>query len=154
MAQPTNGNALQDINNAEFTDGFLTYYGKKREPYFFNFKNLETLMFSGTVVSALTARILNLETNEKEVTYFEVVTGASSGNQVNVPTTATIVLDKFGSSGDAVLSTVDGNNNPTWESPRDSTGAFVTASMAANGTYTFSSTPLDANVAVVYIFWK
>lgn len=93
-----------------------------------------------------------LKANEKVITYYEVVTGASSGNQVNVPTGGTILLDKFGSSEDAILSTVDGNNNPTFESPRDAGGNVVTTSMAVDGTYNFSSTPVDANVAILYVF--
>jgi len=82
--------------------------------------------------------------------YYEVVSGASSGNTVAKPTNATIELNRFGSSGDAILSTVDGNSIPTWESPRDAGGSIVTASIIADGTYTFSSTPTDSNVAIIY----
>jgi len=96
--------------------------------------------------------INTLNNHETLITYFEVVAGASSGNQVTVPTNGTIVLDKFGASKDAILSTVDGNGNPTWESPRDAGGNIITTSMALDGTYVFSGTPVDANVTIVYVF--
>ena len=89
---------------------------------------------------------------EKLVTYYEVVTGASSGNSVTVPTNGTIQLDKFGSSKDAILSTVDGSGNVTYESPRDAGGNVITASLDVAGTYVFSGTPVDTNVAVIYVF--
>ena len=87
-------------------------------------------------------------------TYYEVVPRTSSGNQVTTPTGAEIVLNKFASSGNAILSTVDGNNRPEWKSPKDSVGSVVTTDIAVNGTYTFSGTPevTYANVAVIYVF--
>ena len=83
---------------------------------------------------AIIARLLNLETNEKLVEYFEVVTGARSGNQVTVPTDCTISLDRFGSSKDAILSTVDGNGIPTWTSPKDAGDVVITTTMAEHAT--------------------
>jgi len=93
-----------------------------------------------------------LKANEKVITYYEVVSGASSGDAINVPTSGTILLDRFGSSEDAILSRVDGNNIPTYESPRDVTGNVVTASLALDGTYIFSSTPTDVSLALIYTF--
>lgn len=103
-------------------------------------------------IDELKVFIDTLNNYEKLVTYYEVVSGASSGNQVNVPTGGTITLDKFGSSEDAILSRVDINGNPTWESPRDSSKNIVTTSMDVNGEYNFSSTPSDATLAVIYTF--
>ncbi len=97
-------------------------------------------------------RLTNLEVNEKIVTYYEVVTGASSGNQVTVPTGGTITLDRFGDSGDAILTTVNGSSHPVWESPEDAGGVVITTTMAVDGTYVFSGIPVDAFVAVIYTF--
>lgn len=97
-------------------------------------------------------RLINLEGNEKIVTYYEVVTGASSGNQVTVPTGGTITLDRFGDSGDAILTTVNGSGHPIWESPEDAGSVVITTTMAVDGTYVFSGIPVDAFVAVIYTF--
>lgn len=119
------------------------------------FDNTSTGLTAGDV-QALGIELKNLidtiNDHEKLITYYEVVSGTSSGNQVNVPSGGTIVFDKFGSSKDAILSTVDGNGNPTWETPRNSSGGMVTTSMALDGTYIFSSSPVDTNVAIVYVF--
>lgn len=120
-----------------------------------NYDNASSGMTAATVQDAIdevNTATTNLENNEKLVTYYEVVSGASSGNSVNVPTGGTIVLNKFGESKDAILSTVDGNNNITYESPRDSGGAIVTTSLDANGLYVFSGTPVNASVAIIYTF--
>lgn len=93
-----------------------------------------------------------LNANEKVITYYEVVSAASSGNAVNVPASGTILLDRFGSSKDAILSRIDGNNIPTYESPSDASGNVVTASLALDGTYLFSTTPVDTDVAIIYVF--
>ena len=84
--------------------------------------------------------------------YYETVPGTSSGNQVNVPTGGTIELDRFGSSGDAVLSRVDLFGRPTYESPKDAGGNVLTTSLDSSGTYVFSVTPTNTNVAIIYCF--
>lgn len=93
-----------------------------------------------------------LNNYEKLVTYHEVVSGASSGNQVNVPTGGTITLDRFGESKDSILSSVDGSGNITYQSPKNTGGEIVTSSLDASGNYVFSSTPKEAQVAIVYMF--
>jgi len=100
---------------------------------------------------------INIEVNElqeREIQfqYYEVVSGTSSGNQINVPADARILLDKFGDSGDAILSRVNGNGNPTFESPRDSSGNITTTGLDVQGNYTFSSIPQDPQVAIIYTF--
>ena len=120
-----------------------------------NYDNTSSGLAADNVQDALdevSTATTNLGNNEKLVTYYEVVAGASSGNQVNVPTTGAIQLDRFGSSKDAILSRVDGNNNVTYESPRDSGNAIITTSLDASGNYVFSGTPVDATVAIIYIF--
>lgn len=99
------------------------------------------------------SRILNLENSEKIITYYEVVAGTSSGDKIDVPEGATILLGKYGDSEDAILSTVNsGDKYPKWRSPKDSSNQAVTTSLATDGTYTFSSTPVDADVAIVFTF--
>ena len=117
-----------------------------------NYDNTSSALTSANVQDAIDEITTNITNNELLITYYEVVSGASSGNQVTVPTSGVIQLDKFGASKDAILSKIDGNNNVVWESPKDSLGNVVTTSMDVNGNYTFSSTPVDANVAIIYAF--
>jgi len=93
-----------------------------------------------------------LGNHETLITYYEVVGGASSPNTVNVPAEGTIVLDKFGSSKDAILSEVDGNNNPTWVTPKTTSGTPVTTSLDIAGNYVFSGLPTATNVSIIYVF--
>ena len=102
------------------------------------------------LIYAINIEVNNLNERIIQYKYYEVVPGASSGNSITKPTGSTIELNKFGSSGDAVLSTVDGNNIPTWESPRTSEGTIITTALDTNGTYTFSGVPTESSVAIIY----
>jgi hypothetical protein len=93
-----------------------------------------------------------LGNHEKIITYYEVVGGASSPNTITVPSSGTIILDKFGASKDAILTEIDGSNNPTWETPKTAGGTIVTTSLDVAGNYVFSGTPASANVAIIYVF--
>ena len=103
-----------------------------------------------TEVDILNTDVNDLQNRKIKVEYYEVVPGTSSGNQITIPTGALINLGTFGSSKDAVLTTVDGANVPTWESPRTLGGIVITTSLDVAGNYVFSGTPIDTNLAIVY----
>jgi len=104
-----------------------------------------------TAVDELDTLLDKLKANETIITYFEVISGASGGT-VSKPTGATIQLDKFYNSGDAILSRIDGSNNLTGEVPRNAGGDLITATMDTAGVYTLSGTAVDANIAIIYVF--
>jgi hypothetical protein len=99
--------------------------------------------------ASLANRVTLLENNEYKITYFEIVSGA--GGTVTLPLGATINQDEFGNNANAVLSTLDVQNKPTFISPKTALGNVVTASLnpttgvwAATGAYT------DPQVAILY----
>ena len=95
------------------------------------------------------ARITNLENNEYKITYYEIVSGTSGS--LTVPSQATINPDEFGLSGDAILSKIDINNKPTYQSPTTSGGVVVTASLnTSTGAWVASGVYTDTSVALIY----
>ena len=99
-------------------------------------------------VSALTADVSLLKNNEYKITYYEIVSGTSGS--ITIPTGATINENEFGQSGNSVLSEVDGNNKPTYQSPKDVFGNPVTANLLTDGSWVLSGTPTSANVAIIF----
>jgi hypothetical protein len=102
---------------------------------------------------SMPGRVYNLETNEYKVTYYQVVTGTSG--TLTVPSGGTINSNEFGLSGNAILSKVDVNGKPTFESPVTSGGSQVTASLnvltgawVASGVYTSSSVALIYSIKI------
>jgi hypothetical protein len=102
---------------------------------------------------SMPGRVSNLETNEYKVTYYQVVTGTSG--TLTVPSGGTINPNEFGLSGNAILSKVDVNGKPTFESPTTSGGSQVTASLnvltgawVASGVYTSSSVALIYSIKI------
>lgn len=111
-----------------------------------NFKRI----FSQDGFSASTdTRITNLENNVYKITYYEIVSGASG--TITVPSQATINSNEFGLSGNALLSKIDINNKPTYQSPTTLGGDAVTASLnTATGAWAVSGAYTDLNVALIY----
>ena len=98
---------------------------------------------------SLPPRVTTLENNEYKVTYYEVIQG-TSGTLV-VPSQGTINSDEFGLSGNAILSKIDANGKPTYESPTTSLGVAVTTSLdVSTGAWVVSGVYTDPNVAVIY----
>ena len=97
----------------------------------------------------VSTRVTNLENNEYKITYYEVVSGTSGS--LTVPSQATINPDEFGLSGDAILSKIDINNKPTYQSPTTSGGVVVTASLnTSTGAWVASGVYTDTSVALIY----
>lgn len=103
----------------------------------------------GTEITTINGEIAQLQNNEYKITYYEVVSGA--GGSLTVPTGATINEGEFGISGNCILSKINVDNKPTFESPKTAGGVIVTASLdpitgvwAASGVYT------DPSVALIY----
>ena len=98
---------------------------------------------------AVNSRISNLETHEYKITYYEVVSGTSG--TLTVPSQGTINADEFGLSGNAILSKIDVNGKPTFESPVTSGGSPVTASLnVLTGAWVASAAYTATNVALIY----
>lgn len=93
--------------------------------------------------------ISQLQNNVYKVTYYEIVSGTSG--TITPPGGSTINEGEFGLSGNAILSKVDINNNPTYQSPQTITGDVVTVSLnATTGQWVASGIYTDTNVALIY----
>ena len=100
-------------------------------------------------MSSPLSRITTLENNEYKVTYYEVIQGTSGS--LSVPSQGTINSDEFGLSGNAILSKIDANGKPTYQSPTTSLGVAVTTSLdVSTGAWVVSGVYTDPNVAVIY----
>ena len=112
-------------------------------------KNYRKIYTSPGGDPSLPPRVTILENNEYKVTYYEVISGASG--TLTVPSQGTINSDEFGLSGNAILSKIDANNKPTYESPTTSGGVKVTASLnVLTGAWVASGVYTDPNVALIY----
>jgi len=112
-------------------------------------KNYRKIYTSPGGDPSLPPRVTTLENNEYKVTYYEVIQG-TSGTLV-IPSQSTINTDEFGLSGNAILSKIDANNKPTYQSPTTSLGVAVTASLnVLTGAWVASGVYTDPNVALIY----
>jgi hypothetical protein len=108
----------------------------------------ETLL--SVLETAIVNRLNTLEDAQVKVTYFEVVS-ATSGT-ITPPSGATILLDQFASSVDALVSKVDGSGNPTYITPQTVGGTYIATTLDALGAYVLTDTPADATVAIIYVY--
>lgn len=81
-------------------------------------------------------------------TRFEIISSGTSGT-VTLPANSTVVLDDFGGTVDAVVSTTDGGF-PTTISAKDSSGAVVATSFNSSGNWVLTGTPSAYPVAIIY----
>lgn len=103
----------------------------------------------GTEITTINGEITQLQNNEYKITYYEVVSGA--GGSLTVPTGATINEGEFGSSGNCILSKINVDNKPTFESPKTAGGVIVTASLdPITGVWSASGVYTDPSVALIY----
>ena len=85
-----------------------------------------------------------------KVTYYEVIDiSGSTGGSITSPTGATIVENQFGESGSAVLSTLTGSSDPTYQTPQNGAGDPITVNLATDGTY-LASDLFGSPVALIY----
>lgn len=96
-----------------------------------------------------------LNNEELLIQHYQVVPRTSSPNQITPPANGSIVLNKFGGSEDAILSTVTDSDDLNWVSPKNAAQEIVTTSLDSNGNYVFSSIPeatTNNNVGIIYFF--
>lgn len=93
-------------------------------------------------------RIAALEGKNVRSTRFASI-GSSTSGTVTLPTGATVILDDFGGTVDAVVSQISGGR-PTYEPATDSAGNVIAATFDASGNWTFSGTPVAYPVALLY----
>lgn len=75
--------------------------------------------------------------------------GSGTSGSITLTGTQEIVLDDFGGTTDAVVTTIEGGR-PTNEPAQTSSGAQVAATLDASGNWTLSGTPSSYPVALVY----
>lgn len=112
-------------------------------------KNSRRIFSQLTGDPALDARVIILESNELKVTYFSVITGTSG--TITPPSQATFNANEFGLSGNAILSEIDGNGKPTFQSPKTLAGTIVTATLDVNtGAWLASGVYTSSSIAIIY----
>lgn len=93
-------------------------------------------------------RLTSLEEKYVRTTRFAVIGSGTSG-QITLPGSAEVVLDDFGGTTDAVVSSVSGGK-PTTSAALSSLGAVVASTFDASGNYSFTDTPASYPVALIY----
>jgi len=112
-------------------------------------KNSKRIFSQDGFTASTDTRIYNLENNVYKVTYYEIISGASG--TLTVSSQATINQDEFGLSGNALLSKININNKPTYQSPITLSGVSVTASLnPTTGAWAVSGAYTDLYVALIY----
>jgi hypothetical protein len=93
--------------------------------------------------------VIILKNNELKITYYSIISGTSG--TITPPSQASFNTNEFGLSGNAILSEIDVNNKPTFQSPQTSGGTIVTASLDdVTGDWIASGVYTSASVALIY----
>ena len=122
---------------------------------FFNANQISSGNVSNTEFDYLDGVTSNIQTQLNSIggkyvrsTRFETI-GVGTSGTVSLPTGATVVLDDFGGTVDAVVTQISGGR-PINEHTRDASGNIITTTFDASGNWVFSSTPAVYPVAIVY----
>lgn len=102
----------------------------------------------GSVDPTLAARVTNLEGKYVRTTRFAIISSGTSGT-ITKPANSTIILDDFGGTVDAVVSTASGGR-PTYASALTSGNVPVGTTFDSSGNYTLSAAPSAYPIAIVY----
>lgn len=102
---------------------------------------------SGGSDPALAARVDVLENKYVRTTRFEIISGTTG--TVTLPTNSEVVLDDFGGTVDAVISTASGGK-PLYANAVSSGGAIITTSFDSSGNYVLSAAPTAATYCIIY----
>lgn len=81
-------------------------------------------------------------------TRFATISSGTSGT-VTLPSNATVVLDDFGGTVDAVITTLSGGK-PLKQAALSATGAVVSTTFDSSGNYVLSDIPVSYPIAIVY----
>lgn len=92
--------------------------------------------------------ITNLENVNVRATRFASI-GAGTSGTVTVPANNTVILDTFGGTTDAVVSTISGGK-PTFLPAVDASNNVIGTTFDTNGNYVLSGTPAAYPVALIY----
>lgn len=96
----------------------------------------------------LRPRLLNLEDKYVRSARFESIGSGTSGS-VTLPALSSVVLNSFGGTVDALVSTID-SGNPTFLSAYTAGGSVITATFNSSGGYSLSGVPSAYPVALIY----
>jgi len=92
--------------------------------------------------------ITGLGDKDVRSTRFEIISSGTSGS-VTIPPEQSVILDDFGGTVDAIVSTVSGGR-PTLAPAQTSSGAVVATTFDSSGNWTFTGTPSSYPVALIY----
>jgi len=89
-----------------------------------------------------------LETRYARITRFETV-GTNTSGTLTIPTNETVVLDDFGGTKDAIVTTLV-SGKPDWSPVIDTNGSLVTTSFDTNGAFVLSAVAATTNNCIVF----
>jgi hypothetical protein len=96
------------------------------------------------------ARITALENETIKRGYYQVVTGTSGS--ISKTSGVTFVAGQFGSSGNSIVSQINGSNYPIYNSPTDVSGNPVTSTLnTTSGAWTTSATYIQSSIAIFFV---
>jgi hypothetical protein len=100
-------------------------------------------------IDGINVRIDNIENNEFKITHYQIIdiSGTTTGN-ITLPQGAVLDTTSLGSVDNSVLSTLDGSNKVTYETPK-ANGLAITANLSTNGSWVASDNYADP-VALIY----
>lgn len=103
---------------------------------------------AGTWGQLITQTAATLGAKSVRTTRFVSIGSGTSGT-VTLPSNATVILDDFGGTVDAVVTQISGGK-PTQIPALTSTGVVVATTFNGSGNWAFSGTPVSYPVAIVY----
>lgn len=113
--------------------------------------------FDGAVCTlnlASSSEVTALGDKTVKAMYFATISSGTTSGTITKPAsgTATLIMDEWGTSTDAILSTIE-NGKPTFISPVTATGDVVGTSFNTAGEYAFDGTPSPAaDHALIYVY--
>lgn len=96
----------------------------------------------------LDARVSTLEDKYVRTTRFAAIGSGTSGS-VTLPSNSTVVLDDFGGTVDAVITTMSGGR-PTYTAAVDAGSSAISTTFNSGGAYSLSGTPSGYPVGIIY----
>jgi len=138
------GKLFKELKEITVKDFIKVFYGRHKDPYIISVETFQ----DGLGLTDLNERLENLENNVYKVTYYEIIDiSTSTTGSITIPDEASVVTTGF--DGNAVLSTLNGNDYPAGETPTQG-GTAITANMDTSGNWVTSGLYTGGNVALIY----
>jgi hypothetical protein len=129
-----------DLDSTAKQDGYLVGWDESN--------SVHKYIAPGGLDPVTEGRIDNLETRYARITRFETI-GTNTSGTLTIPTNETVVLDDFGGTKDAIVTTLV-SGKPDWSPVIDTNGSLVTTSFDTNGAFVLSAVAATTNNCIVF----